>query len=137
MVWFSMTFEMFEFSFQKKKKVRSSSVTEEATTEVVQWSNTDIEFPSTSTSDEIEIISQEDDEIICKLLSALPVANDAVQNPNDSIDVEESASEINSLTEIKADAETEISGNKNKTLCETVVERFLDSVESRPNYGLL
>lgn len=85
---------------------------EEAATETVQWSNADIEFPSTSTSDEIEIISQTDDETICKLLSALPVANDTVQNSNTLTEFKENASETNSSTEIKVDAESEISGNE-------------------------
>lgn len=71
------------YSFQKKKKVRPNSVAEE-TTENVQWSNADIEFPSTSTSDEIEIITQPDDETICKLLSALPIPSEAVHSPSEN-----------------------------------------------------
>lgn len=63
--------------------MRPSSVAEEPT-EHVQWSNADIEFPSTSTSDEIEIISQPDDETICKLLSALPIPSETVHSPNES-----------------------------------------------------
>lgn len=55
----------------------------EESTETVQWSNADIEFPSTSTSDEIEIISQQDDETICKLLSALPIPSETVHSPNE------------------------------------------------------
>lgn len=62
--------------------MRTSSVAEE-TADSVQWSNADIEFPSTSTSDEIEIISQPDDEMICKLLSALPLASESVPNTDD------------------------------------------------------
>lgn len=67
---------------QKKKKVRPSSIAEEIA-DTVKWSNADIEFPSTSTSDEIEIISQPDDETICKILSELPLANKIVQKPCD------------------------------------------------------
>lgn len=65
--------------------MRTSSVAEE-TADSVQWSNADIEFPSTSTSDEIEIISQPDDEMICKLLSALPLASESVPNTDANAD---------------------------------------------------
>lgn len=49
----------------------------EETADSVQWSNADIEFPSTST----------DDEVICKLLSALPMASETVPNIDAAADV--------------------------------------------------
>lgn len=67
--------------------------------EQAQWSNEDIEFPSTSTSEEIEIISQPaDDETICKLLSALPMPSETVHT---SIENDESAS-VQSVSEFNA-----------------------------------
>lgn len=93
--------------FQKKKKQRPSSVVEETAAETVQWSNADIEFPSTSTSDEIEIISQTDDETICKLLSALPVAGDTDQIQDDNTTLEEDATiAAQSSAEITAASES-------------------------------
>lgn len=77
---------------QKKKKVRTSSVADESA-EGIQWVNADIEFPSTSTSDEIEIISQPDDEAICKLLSALPIADDTLHSSSQDKNAEEILSE--------------------------------------------
>lgn len=61
----------------------------------MQWSNTDIEFPSTSTSDEIEIISQADDDAICKLLSALPIPSENLSSPTiDKDEVEQNPTEL-------------------------------------------
>lgn len=74
--------------------MRPSSFAEESI-ENVQWSNADIEFPSTSTSDEIEIISQPaDDETICKLLSALTTPSETKHNPS-KIDSEQNTDELN------------------------------------------
>lgn len=91
--------------------MRTSSVAEE-TADSVQWSNADIEFPSTSTSDEIEIISQPDDEIICKLLSALPLASESVPNTDDNGDKcnlnNENTFEKRSSTECIAVTECEV-----------------------------
>lgn len=73
----------------------------------MQWSNADIEFPSTSTSDEIEIISQTDDETICKLLSALPVAGNTDQIQDDNTTLEEDATiAAQSSAEITAASES-------------------------------
>lgn len=72
--------------------MRPSSVAEE-TAENVQWSNADIEFPSTSTSDEIEIISQPDDETICKLLSALPIPSETIYSPSENQQTEKNTDE--------------------------------------------
>lgn len=69
--------------------MRPNSVAEE-TAENVQWSNADIEFPSTSTSDEIEIISQPDDETICALLSALPIPTETLYSPNENKELKDS-----------------------------------------------
>lgn len=46
--------------------------------ENIQWSNADIEFPSTSTSDEIEIISAPDDSL-CAPLSLLSFVEEIEQ----------------------------------------------------------
>lgn len=54
-------------------------VVPELPADVTQWSNADIEFPSTSTSDEIEIISQPDDELLCQPLINLTIADDNAQ----------------------------------------------------------
>lgn len=55
--------------------------------ELTQWSNADIEFPSTSTSDEIEIISQPDEELLFAPLAKLTVEEkikqQIVQDEND------------------------------------------------------
>lgn len=47
-----------------------------------QWSNADIEFPSTSTSDEIEILSPPDD-ALCEGLSELNFSVDTATSAND------------------------------------------------------
>lgn len=47
-----------------------------------QWSNADIEFPSTSTSDEIEILSPPDD-ALCAELSHLNFSEDTASSAND------------------------------------------------------
>lgn len=68
---------------QKKKRVKPIVVSE-LPAELTQWSNADIEFPSTSTSDEIEIISQPDDELLCQPLTNLTfVENSTQQNSPD------------------------------------------------------
>lgn len=63
----------------------------------VQWTNADIEFPSTSTSDEIEIISQPDDELLC-----LPLANLAVREENDLEKAQEAENEDVFIAETEA-----------------------------------
>lgn len=63
---------------QKKKRVKPIVVPELAA-ELTQWSNADIEFPSTSTSDEIEIISQQDGELLYQPLTNLALSEDSTQ----------------------------------------------------------
>lgn len=100
------------FIIQKKKKVQSSSVAEESTAESVQWSNTDIEFPSTSTSDEIEIISQTDDEAICKLLSALPIPSEGLSSPTvDKDEVEPNPTDLQPSSVTQEDLKENEPGN--------------------------
>lgn len=65
----------------------------------MQWSNADIEFPSTSTSDEIEIISQPDDETICKLLSALPMPHEATEHSTKNDDIEKCTTDLQSSSD--------------------------------------
>lgn len=63
---------------QKKKRMKPI-VVPELPAELTQWSNADIEFPSTSTSDEIEIISQPDDVLLYQPLTNLTLTEDSTQ----------------------------------------------------------
>lgn len=62
--------------------MRTSSITEESA---------DIEFPSTSN----------DDEVICKLLSALPLASESVPSTDDVSGVNDESKETVSITKSK------------------------------------
>lgn len=78
----------------------------------MQWSNTDIEFPSTSTSDEIEIISQTDDEAICKLLSALPIPSEGLSSPTvDKDEVEPNPTDLQPSSVTQEDLNENEPGN--------------------------
>lgn len=79
----------------------------------MQWSNTDIEFPSTSTSDEIEIISQTDDEAICKLLSALPIPSESLSSPtiDKDDDVEKNPTDLQPSSVTQEDLKENEPGN--------------------------
>lgn len=102
---------MIKFLFQKKKKVRPNSVVEECGVVNVQWSNADIEFPSTSTSDEIEIISQPDDETICKLLTALPLPSEThtISTVNND-ELERSTTDLKSSSESQPNLQDKVLG---------------------------
>lgn len=108
--------------------MRPSSVTEE-TSENIQWSNADIEFPSTSTSDEIEIISQPDDEAICKLLSALPVPSDSVHSPCEEQDEQNETEDITQPTaemEIASAPEQNLESGKTQRSIHRILFLFLN-----------